>query len=82
MSHEAFPNDVDNYYVIRSASSMEEQIDLSIFSMEGLLFKKFEFGHPNENLEYVFDVSELPAGNYYLLIHNSKGYRIERMHKI
>jgi len=75
------PNPVESYFVIKSAISLDEQIDLSIFSHEGLLFKKYEFIHPDENYEYVIDVRNLPPGDYYLMIHSDRGYKIERMTK-
>lgn len=79
--YQIFPNPVESYFIVRSAISMDEQIDLSIFSHEGLLFKKVEFIHPDENYEYVVDVRNLPPGDYYLMIHSERGYKIERMNK-
>ena len=79
--YQIFPDPVETYFIVRSAISMDEQIDLSIFSYEGLLFKKFESVRPDENYEYVVDVRNLPPGNYYLMIQSVRGYKIERMNK-
>jgi len=79
--YQIFPNPVESYLVIKTAISLDEQISLSIFSHEGFMFEKYEFLHPDENYEYVVDVRNLPPGNYYLMIHSERGYKIERMTK-
>jgi hypothetical protein len=75
------PNPAKTYFVLKQAKGLPEHISLSIFSHEGLLFKNYEFEHPDKNYEYVVDIRCLPPGDYYLLIHSDNVYKIERIIK-
>jgi hypothetical protein len=60
---------------------VDESIDLSIFSFEGLLFREYKLNHPDNNYEFIVDVKNLPRGNYYVMIHSNHGYIIEKLQK-
>jgi hypothetical protein len=79
--YEIYPNPVKDYFIIKPAKPVDEYIDLSIFSYEGLLFREYKFKHPDDHFEYKVDVKNLPRGNYYVMIHSNQGYMIERMQK-
>jgi hypothetical protein len=76
-----YPEPVRDYLVIKSMKAIDECLDLSIFSYEGLLFKEFKFVHPNNQHEYRADIKGLPRGNYYVMIHTDQGNMIERIQK-
>ena len=80
--YQIFPNPVISYFVVKSHNPLDEHINLSIFSHEGLLFRKYEFIYPDDNYEYMVDVRNIPPGNYYIMIHSERGYAIERMNKM
>ena len=79
--YQIIPNPVKNYFVLKPNDPLDEHLDLSIFSNDGLLFKECEFTHPDANYEYVVDVRSLPPGSYYLMIHSNRGNVIQRMDK-
>jgi hypothetical protein len=82
MSHyKIYPNPVKDYLVVKPAKAVDEYIDLSIFSYEGLLFGEYKFNHPDNHYEYIVDVKNLPRGKYYVMIHSNQEYIIEKMEK-
>jgi hypothetical protein len=79
--YQIFPNPVTTHFIVKSVTPLDERIDLSIFSLEGLLLQKTEFTHPDDNFEYSVDVTNFPPGGYYIMIHSDRGDVIERMNK-
>ncbi|MDO5656219.1 MAG: discoidin domain-containing protein [Flavobacteriaceae bacterium] len=66
-----FPNPSQGIFRMQLAEEMENAI-VQIYTPQGISLKKYSFKNKEELHQYTFDVSELPAGIYFIKIYNIK----------